>query len=174
MSTTFFFLLQLSILAYALVAGVFLAFSDFIMRSLALTGGAGGVEAMQVINREVFRWVFMALFLGMAAVSLVIVGYGATNLAHPSGGLILLAGLLYLIGCFGVTIFFNVPMNEALAGMNLSEDATRAYWTGTYLPRWTFWNTVRTLACGVSAALLLFGLLWMIQAQAAMPHAAAR
>ena len=110
----------------------------------------------------------------MAAVSLVIVGYGATNLAHPSGGLILLAGLLYLIGCFGVTVFFNVPMNEALAGMNLSEDATRAYWTGTYLPRWTFWNTVRTLACGVSAALLLFGLLWMIQAQAAMPHAAAR
>ena len=174
MSTTFFLLLQLSILAYALIAGVFLAFSDFIMRSLALTGGAGGVEAMQVINREVFRWVFMALFLGMAAVSLVIVGYGATNLAHPSGGLILLAGLLYLIGCFGVTVFFNVPMNEALAGMNLSEDATRAYWTGTYLPRWTLWNTVRTLACGVSAALLLFGLLWMIQAQAAMPHAAAR
>ena len=39
MSTTFFILLQLSILAYALVAGVFLAFSDFIMRSLALTGG---------------------------------------------------------------------------------------------------------------------------------------
>ena len=157
MSPFFFILIQLSILAYALVAGVFLAFSDFIMRSLSLTGGTGGVEAMQVINREVFRWVFMALFLGMAAVSLVIVGYGATNLAHPSGGLILLAGLLYLIGCFGVTVFFNVPMNEALAGMNLSEDATRAYWTGTYLPRWTFWNTVRTLACGASAALLLLG-----------------
>ena len=154
MSPFFFILIQLSILAYALVAGVFLAFSDFIMRSLSLTGGTGGVEAMQVINREVFRWVFMALFLGMAAVSLVIVGYGATNLAHPSGGLILVAGLVYLIGCFGVTVFFNVPMNEALAGMNLSEDATHAYWTGTYLPRWTFWNTVRTLACGLSAALL--------------------
>lgn len=174
MSTTFFILLQLAILAYALVAGVFLAFSDFIMRSLALTGGAGGVEAMQVINREVFRWVFMALFLGMAAVSLVIVGYGATNLAHPSGGLILVAGLVYLIGCFGVTVFFNVPMNEALAGMNLSEDATHAYWTGTYLPRWTFWNTVRTLACGASAALLLFGLLSMTQSQAAVLQVGAR
>lgn len=174
MSTTFFLLLQLSILAYALVAGVFLAFSDFIMRSLSLTGGTGGVEAMQVINREVFRWVFMALFLGMAAVSLAIAGYGVANLSHPAGALILAAGLVYLIGCFGVTVVFNVPLNEALAGMNLSEDATRAYWTGTYLPRWTFWNTVRTLACGLSAALLLFGLLWMIQAQAAMPHAAAR
>ena len=82
--------------------------------------------------------------------------------------------VVYLIGCFGVTVFFNVPMNEALAGMNLSEDTTRAYWTGTYLPRWTFWNTVRTLACGVSAALLLFGLLWMTQAQVATLQAAAR
>lgn len=170
----FFILIQLSILAYALVAGAFLAFSDFIMRSLSLTGGTSGVEAMQVINREVFRWVFMALFLGMAAISLVIVGYGATNLAHPSGGLILVAGLVYLIGCFGVTVFFNVPMNEALAGMNLSEDASRAYWTGTYLPRWTFWNTVRTLACGASAALLLFGLQWMTQAQAAALQLGAR
>src|SRR6056297_3752867 len=174
MSTTFFILLQLSILAYALIAGVFLAFSDFIMRSLALTGGVGGVEAMQVINREVFRWVFMALFLGMAAVSVVIAGYGATNLNHPAGALILAAGLAYLVGCFGVTVLFNVPMNEALAGMDLSEDSTRAYWIGTYLPRWTFWNTVRTLACGLSAALLLSGLLWMIQAQALAPQAAAR
>lgn len=173
MSTTLFVLLQLSILAYALVAGVFLAFADFIMRSLSMTGGTGGIEAMQVINREVFRWVFMALFLGMVAVSLAIAGYGVAHLHHPAGALILTAGLFYLIGCFGVTVFFNVPMNKTLAGMNLSDDTTRAYWAGTYLPRWTFWNTVRTLACGMSAALLLFGLHWMIQAQAAMPHAAA-
>jgi len=166
MSSVAFILLQLSVLAYALVAGVFLAFSDFIMRSLALTGGVGGVEAMQVINREVFRWVFMALFLGMAAVSLIVAGYGAMHMTHPSGVLILLAGVVYLIGCFGVTIVFNVPMNEALAGMDVSEDATRAYWTGIYLPRWTFWNTTRALACGLSAALLLFGLMWATQAQA--------
>jgi len=94
MSPFFFFLLQFAILAYALVGGVFLAFSDFIMRSLSLTGGTGGVEAMQVINREVFRWVFMALFLGMAAVSLAIAGYGAANLKHPAGALILAAGLV--------------------------------------------------------------------------------
>lgn len=174
MSLFFLILMQVAILAYALVGGVFLAFSDFIMRSLSLTGGAGGVEVMQVINREVFRWIFMALFLGMAAVSLVIAGIGAITLSHPAGMLILIAGLVYLVGCFGVTVLFNVPMNEALAGMELSEDATRAYWKGTYLPRWTFWNTVRTLACGLSAALLLSGLLWMIQAQAVAPQAAAR
>ncbi|MBM1220653.1 DUF1772 domain-containing protein [Ponticoccus sp. SC2-23] len=166
MSTTFFFLSQFAILAYAIVAGVFLAFSDFIMRSLALTGGHGGVEAMQILNREVFRWVFMTLFLGMAAVSLILAGYGAFGLSGPAGTLILLAGLVYLIGCFGVTVVFNVPMNEALAGMEMSSDTTRAYWLQTYVPRWTFWNSVRTIACAASAALLLFGLLWATQNQA--------
>jgi len=166
MSSFFFVLTQFAILAYALVGGVFLAFSDFIMRSLSLTGGVGGVEAMQVINREVFRWVFMALFLGMAAVSLVIAVYGGIFVGVGPGTFMMMAGLVYFIGCFGVTICFNVPMNEALAGMDLSSEATRAYWIGTYLPRWTFWNTVRTLACGVSSALLLFGLLWATQVQA--------
>jgi uncharacterized membrane protein len=161
-----FFLMQFAILAYALLGGVFLAFSDFIMRSLSLTGGTGGVEAMQVINREVFRWVFMVLFLGMAAASLVIAGYAVLALEGPASILILLSGLVYFVGCFGVTIFLNVPMNEALAGMDLTSESTRDYWTGTYLPRWTFWNTVRTMACGLSAALLLFGLFWTMQAQA--------
>ncbi|MDJ0639987.1 MAG: DUF1772 domain-containing protein [Paracoccaceae bacterium] len=166
MPTTFFFLMQLSILAYALVAGVFLAFSDFIMRSLAITGGVGGVEAMQTINREVFRWVFMTLFLGMAAVSLGIAVYAWLALNGPGATLILMAALVYLFGCFGVTVVFNVPMNEALAGMELTADATRNYWLETYVPRWTFWNSVRTVASALSAALLLFGLLWMTQSQA--------
>ena len=93
MSTTFFFLMQFAALAYALLGGVFLAFSDFIMRSLALTGGHGGIEAMQVINREVFRWVFMVLFLGMAPGSLLIAGYGAFGISGPAGTLIMLAAI---------------------------------------------------------------------------------
>ncbi len=166
MSPFFFGLLQCAIVAYAFVGGVFLAFSDFIMRSLAHTGGVGGVDAMQVINREVFRWVFMVLFIGLAPVSLIIAAYGGVYIGGTPGALIMAAGLIYVIGCFGVTVFFNVPMNEALAGMDVSADSTLDYWTGTYLPRWTFWNTVRTIACGLSSALLLFGLLWATQTQA--------
>lgn len=158
MSLWFFFLIQFAVLAYAIVGGAFLAFSDFIMRSLANTSGVGGVQAMQVINREVFRWVFMSLFLGLVPISLIIVGYTATHSDGLATILMALAALTYVSGCFGVTLFFNVPMNEALAGMELSDSATQDYWTQIYLPRWTFWNTVRTLACAVSAALLLCGL----------------
>lgn len=158
--------LQLAVIAYAFVGGVFLAFSDFIMRSLAQAPGDGGAETMQVINREVFRWLFMTLFLGMAPISLAIAGYGVFVGGGP-GALLVLAGLTYTIGCFGVTVFFNVPMNEALAGMDASTEAARGYWTGTYLPRWTFWNTVRTIACATALALLMTGLLWLTEAQAA-------
>ncbi|PWJ20345.1 DUF1772 domain-containing protein [Jannaschia seohaensis] len=166
MSPILSFLMQFAILAYALVAGVFLAFSDFIMRALAQTGGSGGVEAMQVINREVFRWVFMTLFLGMAAVSVLLAGYAWIGLSGLGGTLIVLAAVIYLVGCFGVTVLFNVPMNEALAGMGLTSDATKDYWLQVYVPRWTFWNSVRTGAAALSAALLLFGVLWITQSQA--------
>ena len=156
MSPFLFFLMQFAILAYALVGGVFLAFSDFIMRSLSLTGGVGGVEAMQVINREVFRWVFMALFLGMAAVSLVISGYAAISLSGPAGTLILLSGIVYLVGCFGVTVVFNVPMNEALAALPRGSEQAAAYWE-YYLTRWTRWNTIRSVLGAAGTALLAAG-----------------
>ncbi len=160
MSISFLILLQFAILAYAVVAGVFLAFSDFIMRSLAQTGGHGGIEAMQVINREVFRWVFIVLFIGLAPLSLLIAGYGGIVIGQWTGAIMMLAGLIYIVGCFGVTVCFNVPLNQALAGMEISSDTTRDYWLQTYAPRWTFWNSVRTIACAASAALLLFGLVW--------------
>ena len=118
---------------------------------------------MQAINREVFRWVFMTLFLGMAAVSVLIGGYAWIGLDGPASLMILAAALIYFVGCFGVTVVFNVPMNEALARMELSLEATRDYWLQTYVPRWTFWNSVRAAAAAISAALLLFGLLWMTE-----------
>ena len=159
MSTIMILLLHLAVLAYALVAGVFLAFSDFIMRSLAITSGGGGAEAMQAINREVFRWIFMTLFLGMAAASVAIAVYAWIAFDGTAGMLILTAALVYLVFCFGVTVVFSVPMNEALASMETASETTRDYWLQTYVPRWTFWNTVRTVASTVSAALLLTGLI---------------
>ena len=45
--------------ATGLVAGVFLTFSDFVMRSLRAAEPAAGMDAMQWINRVVYRSVFM-------------------------------------------------------------------------------------------------------------------
>ncbi|GFE51557.1 hypothetical protein So717_33100 [Roseobacter cerasinus] len=157
MSPILFVCLQLTVIAIAFVGGVFLAFSDFIMRALAHTPRTGGVQAMQSINREVFRWVFMALFLGLVPVS-VLIAYGGLVVGQHAGLLLISAGAVYVVGCFGVTALCNVPMNTALADMDAAAASAQDYWTTTYLPRWTFWNSVRTVACALSAFLLLMGM----------------
>lgn len=152
---------QFSVLGFALVGGCFLAFSDFLMRSFARTPGAGGAEAMQVINKEVFRYVFMALFLGLAPVSLALAAYGlGTGVGTGRGAaLIGAAGLVYILGCFLVTIVFNVPLNTKLADLDAQSADAQRFWRNIYLPQWTFWNTVRTAACVLAAILSMAGLL---------------
>ena len=158
MSAAMPFVAQLAILAYALVGGVLLAFSDFIMRSLAKTSGSGGVEAMQSINREVFRWIFMTLFIGLAPISLLFVAYGLFWAPGTEGLPLAGAGALYFFGCFVLTVVGNVPMNTALGRLDPASSEAQTYWRETYLPRWTALNSLRTAACYAAAATLLFGL----------------
>ncbi len=62
---------QIAVIATALVAGAFLTFSDFTMRSLAAANSETGIEVMQWINRKVYGSSFLALLLGMAVVSAI-------------------------------------------------------------------------------------------------------
>ena len=145
-------LAQFSLLAYALLGGVFLAFSDFIMRALRVTEGGGGAAAMQAINREVFRFVFIPLFLAMAPIS-VMLAAGAW-MTGVSQWPFVIAGAIYLLGAFAVTIARNVPMNNALARLDANGSEAKAYWADVYLPNWTFWNGVRAASCIVAAAIM--------------------
>jgi len=141
---------QFSAVAFALLGGVFLAFSDFIMRSFSLANS--GAVAMQTINREIFRSIFMVLFIGMVPVSLLLAtgAWFASETAWP----LLIAAAIYLIGVFGVTAARNVPMNDALEALDPNSADLSAYWAESYLPNWTFWNSVRTGACLIAACLV--------------------
>jgi len=145
---------EFSVIAYALVAGVFLTFSDFVMRSLAATNPVGGIEAMQQINRKVFRTLFMVLLIGMAIVSPLMAGFAIWQGSGPADVWIIAAAVTYVVGTFGVTVVFNVPMNERLDRMEHDSAVAAAYWH-RYVPAWSFWNTVRTIASAVSAVFML-------------------
>jgi len=134
-----------SVIACGLVSGVFLAFSDFVMKSLVTASPMSGIEAMQIINRKVYGSVFLTLFMGMAPVSLLMAGYAYFRVSGPAQAWIIIGAALYLIGAFLVTMVFNVPMNQRLDAMDLSAPETVAYWA-KYARHWTFWNHVRTLA----------------------------
>lgn len=145
---------EFSVIAYALVAGVFLTFSDFVMRSLAATEPSGGIEAMQQINRKVFRTLFMVLLIGMAIVSPLMAAVTVLQGSGPATTWIIAAAVTYVVGTFGVTVVFNVPMNERLDRMAHDSAVAAAYWH-RYVPAWSFWNSIRTLASVASAVFML-------------------
>jgi uncharacterized membrane protein len=60
---------------------------------------------------------------------------------------------LYLVGTVGVTMVFNVPLNDALARVDPSSIEGMKLWA-TYLSNWTFWNHTRTVAA-LAAAIAL-------------------
>ena len=91
---------------------------------------------------------FMVAFFGPGALCLVMI---AVNLfVRPPKALIILASMIYLFGCLGVTIVFNVPMNDSLAMVKPYSFEAAALWP-RYLASWTTWNHVRTVAAILAA-----------------------
>ena len=146
-----FALTLLAALGCGLIAGVFLAFSSFVMKALARLPASAGIAAMQSINIVVLRSVFMAVFLGTAAVCVVASVYSLFRLQEPGVVYMLIGSALYLVGSFLVTIIFNVPRNEALAKLAPTNPNSANFWSG-YVANWTAWNHVRTVAALAAAA----------------------
>ena len=134
------------------VGGIFFAFSTFVMAALARIPAEQGIAAMNAINVTVLNPLFFLAFFGTGAVCLALVAGAWFSPDAASGRLILIASLVYLVGCIGVTMAFNVPLNNALAAVDPAASAAAPVWV-QYLRDWTFWNHVRTIACVVAAGL---------------------
>ena len=137
-----------------LIAGVFFAFSSFIMTGLGRLPANQGVAAMNSINVTVINPLFMAVFLGtgLAAAALIVTNF--SSLPDPAAIKIITGTLVYLIGSIGVTMIFNVPLNDALTAAG---DDGAALWPD-YLKTWTMWNHVRCLASLTAGALMFSAL----------------
>ena len=71
-----------------LTAGIFFAFSTFVMQALGRQAPAAGISAMQAINITVINPWFMAAFFGPAvvALALAIAGRGQPEFAYWLAG----------------------------------------------------------------------------------------
>jgi uncharacterized membrane protein len=152
-----FFLVLLAALGAGLIAGVFFAFSSFVMRALGRLPAPAGIAAMQAINVVVLNRSFLGVFFGTAALSLLLGVMAAIHWHSPSGPWLLAAGLSYLLGTVLATLVGNVPRNDALAKVEPTSVAGAELWS-RFLVGWTAWNTLRTLAALVSCALFMVGL----------------
>jgi uncharacterized membrane protein len=139
-------------LGCGLAAGVFFAFSSFVMSGLGRLPAAQGIAAMQSINITAVRPLFMTALFGTAAACLPLIVFGIRYRDERPGLLLVLGGLLYLIGAIGLTVVYHVPHNDALAVLDPGSADAAAQWHD-YLVGWTRWNHVRTLSSlGAAAA----------------------
>lgn len=146
-----------SALGCGLIAGVFFAFSTFVMNALARLQPTQGIAAMQSINITVINPWFMAAFLGTAAACIFLAVSSLLKWHQPGAAYLLLGSLLYLVGTLGVTIVCNVPLNEALARVEPDSAVGANLWV-SYLANWTVWNHIRTGAALAAAASLTIAL----------------
>ncbi len=110
---------------------------------------------MQAISITVINPWFMTVFLGTGLVCLILSISGLLKWQQPGAAYLLIASLLYLVGTIGVTMAFNVPLNDALAIVKPNSLEGADLWA-KYLTNWTFWNHVRTIA--VLIATILFSI----------------
>lgn len=141
-------LTSVSAIGCALIAGVFFAFSSFVMKALVRLPAAQGIAAMQSINVAVINRWFLSVFLGTGAACTVV----AVSSISRWNAYAVAGSLLYLTGTILVTGICNVPRNNALAAMDPAKET--GYWT-RYAAEWTAWNHVRAAAALIAAVLLL-------------------
>lgn len=147
-------LLWFSAIGCGMMAGLYFAFSTFIMTALGRIPQAHGMSAMQSINTTIQRSLFMPLFWGTTLAALALAGFALFRLGETAATAMLAAGILYVVGMFVCTIVFNVPLNNALDAADPSSSGSAAVWA-RYLRNWTFWNHLRTVASAAASALFV-------------------
>ena len=144
-------LLLIAALGCGLIAGVFFAFSSFVMGALGRLPAAQGAAAMQAINIVVINPIFMGVFLGTALLAAYLAFWAGTHWGDPRALWLMIGAAAYIIGSVGVTMAFNVPLNNALAAVDAASAEGVAAWT-RYQGPWTLWNSARAMASLAAAA----------------------
>ena len=140
-------------LGCGLNAGVFYAFSSFVMPGLEKAGPPTGIRAMQGINVTAPMAPFMVVFLGTALLSVAVAVAGFASLGDDWAIYLIVAGLLYLFTAIGLTGGYHVPRNNALDAVDPDSRDGQQYWA-RYLVEWTRVNHVRAAGPLAAAALL--------------------
>ena len=134
-----------------IIAGVYFAFSAFVMRALDDLPGDSSIEAMQAINRRAVTPLFMTALFGTAAAS-VALGIEGIDARSTREGQLLLAGASAYLASVALTVAVHVPRNERLAEVATPSSEAAGIWR-RYSRAWTAGNHLRT-ACAAAACAL--------------------
>ncbi len=158
----------LSLLLSGAIFGFFYAWVCSTMWGLDAIDPRVAIQAMQGMNASVRNGVFMPAFFLTPVVMLLTAAVALRAGRRVSGLAFGAGGLVYLTGGLILTAAVNVPMNEALARIEVPQDvmAARDIWAA-YSPRWQMFNTVRTVVSAVALLGAGVGLFYLRPGRAA-------
>jgi len=143
-----------------LSAGLFYAWSVSVIPGTQKISDGSYLESMQSINRAILNPAFFLVFFGSMVFLLVASVYEFTN-NKTAFWLMLLATIFYTIGTVGVTALGNVPLNDQLEALSLSEltQEKAAAFRNFYETEWNRLHLIRTVFAVLSLLLATVSLL---------------
>ncbi len=143
----------LLIVMTGLMAGIYCAFSVFIMKALAELPAFQAAEAMNNINDVIVNTLFLPMFFGSTLWYVGLIVWSLSDWQSDRSILMVTAALIYIVGMFCITVFGNVPLNKKLKENESDTSALIRCW-GEYRHKWTRLNHLRMISCIVSCAML--------------------
>lgn len=151
----------LALLMCALMAGFFYAYYVSAMWGLDDAPAEAAILAMQGINRLVRNWVFFITFFLPVAV-LALAAFMAFSVeAKVSAALLASSSVFYLFGVVVFTSMINVPMNDALALVDVSAIENHSEVWIAYSEGWQFYNAVRMVNSMIVTGLVALAFRWI-------------
>lgn len=147
------FCLVAAIVLTGLSAGLFYAWQVSVIPGIKKVADTTYLESMQSINRAILNPAFFLIFFG----SIILLTTSTIQQFNtgPRFWLLLGALLIYLIGTLGVTMFGNVPLNNTLEVLDLTElvNDKALDFRQLYEQKWNRFHLIRTI-CAVLSFLL--------------------
>lgn len=148
-----------SVLSTGLIAGLLFAYSCSVNPALKALSDKEYVRAMQAINSAIQNPVFFLIFVGPLLL-LPLSTFLLYRRHDSSFWYMAIATCLYVVGVFGVTMLFNVPLNDRLAAirMNALNDWDISTMRRLFEARWNLVHAIRTVAAIVAFGMTIFSL----------------
>ena len=149
-------ILLLATVLTGLSAGLCFTWGNAVTTGIGRLPDASYLQAFQHMNRTIINPLFIIVFFGPVLLS-PLAAYSHFNISSQSFGLIVAAAVFYFVGTALVTMFGNVPLNELLDKINLTDISAsdaKAF-RDKFETKWNSLHLIRTITSTISLSLLV-------------------
>jgi len=147
----------LSVLLSALITGLLYGYACSVNPGLSKLTDSEYLKAMQSINKEILNPYFFISFAGTLFILPIATWYSRSHASPACFYVLLAATVIYVAGVVGVTVFGNIPLNNALAKFDVSNaDITSlSQQRAAFESGWNKFHLLRTIFSILTTALAI-------------------